>query len=53
MIAGAEVLTVALRWHDSIEQILTIVFCGSLILLAAAGWQYRGVARRAVRSRSA
>jgi O-antigen/teichoic acid export membrane protein len=46
VIAGAEVLAVALRWHDSIEQILTIVFCGSLILLAAAGWQYRGVARR-------
>jgi O-antigen/teichoic acid export membrane protein len=50
VVAGAEVLAVALHWHDTIDQILTIVFCGSLVLLAAAGWQYRGVARRAVRS---
>lgn len=48
VVAIAEGLAVAVRWHGSIQQILGVVLCGSLVLLAAAGWQYRGIARRAV-----
>lgn len=48
VVAIAEGLAVAVRWHGSIQQILGAVLCGSLVLLAAAGWQYRGIARRAV-----
>ena len=48
VVAVGETLAVAVRWHDSVQQVLMVVFCGSLVLLAAAGWQYRGVARRAV-----
>jgi O-antigen/teichoic acid export membrane protein len=50
VVAIAEGLAVAVRWHGSIQQILGVVLCGSLVLLAAAGWQYRGIARRAVAS---
>lgn len=35
--AAAEVVAIAVHWHDTIEQVLLVVFCGSAVLLAGAG----------------
>ena len=48
VVAIAEALAVALRWHGSIQQVLTVVLCGSLALVVAAGWLYRNVVRQPV-----
>lgn len=47
VVAAVETLAVALGWHRSIGQVLAVVFCGSLVLVVAAWWRLRGVARRA------